>query len=54
VSKVVVQNNNPDIDILAWLKVKDPRLRIYHSPTRQTAVARWALTEDRILPCDRR
>jgi hypothetical protein len=43
VSKVVVQNNNPDIDILQWVKVEDPRLRIYNSPTRQYAGARWSV-----------
>lgn len=41
VSKVVVQNNNPDIDIRPWVRVDDHRLAIYNSPSRQGAGARW-------------
>jgi hypothetical protein len=43
VNKIVVQNNNPDIDIHDWVTVSSDRVRIYNSPTRQGAGSRWSV-----------
>ena len=41
VHRVLVQNNNPEIDITEWITSKDSRLVIKNSKTRKWAGSRW-------------
>jgi hypothetical protein len=46
VNKIVVQNNNPEIDIRDWIGVSDDRLRIVNSPVRRGAGSRWFVARE--------
>ncbi len=41
VQDVVVQNNNPEVDIDDWIGISSERLRTYNSPTRLGPRSRW-------------
>lgn len=46
VNKIVVQNNNPEIDIHDWIRVSDDRLRVVNSPVRHGAGSRWFVARE--------
>ncbi len=43
VHRILVQNNNPDIDIMKWVADNDPRLVIKNSKIRKWSGSRWDL-----------
>lgn len=46
VKKIIVTNNNPEVNIHDWIKTTDPRVDLMNQPHRMPAGFRWFLAKD--------
>ncbi len=45
VKKIIVSNNNPEVDIHQWLTTDDSRIKIINQPARMPSGVRWHLAD---------
>ena len=46
IDKIIVTNNNPQIDIHNWVKIEDPRIQLINQPFRRPCGYRWILAKE--------